>query len=318
MARIRSIHPGVFTDEGFASLSMAARVLLFGVWTEADDHGVFEWKPLSLKMRIFPGDSIDVDPLLAELVAANVIAAFDLDGRPYGAIRNFCKFQRPKKPVYRFPLPADQVVYVGGSETKPETTPPLFQERSGTPPSTPSGSVLPPPSSGPSSVLGPQMEEGEKKEHGGDARARTHRPELIAEEASDLADEIAVIAGIDPEFWPPGWCGAAQRVQAWLAQGWQREIILIGARKAMARKRDGPPDGVTYFEKPIAREHALQQAPVPTATVVPFPQEVVHVAAQPTNGIHAARDRLLARLDDGACEVRGGASGADARLLPKN
>lgn len=101
MARIRSVHPGLFTDEAFAGLSMAARVLLIGIWTESDDQGVFEWKPISLKMRIFPVDDADIPSLLAEMEAANVVRKFGIGGRPFGAVRNFCKYQRPKSPKYR-------------------------------------------------------------------------------------------------------------------------------------------------------------------------------------------------------------------------
>lgn len=43
MARIRSIHPGLFTDEAFASLSMAARVLLLGLGTLTDSRVRFAW-----------------------------------------------------------------------------------------------------------------------------------------------------------------------------------------------------------------------------------------------------------------------------------
>src|SRR4051794_19179480 len=38
-ARIRSIHPRLFTDEAFVSCLPLARLLLLGIWTEADDHG---------------------------------------------------------------------------------------------------------------------------------------------------------------------------------------------------------------------------------------------------------------------------------------
>lgn len=91
MARIRSIHPALFTDEAFACLSMGARVLLFGLWTEADDQGVFDWKPVTIKMRILPADNVDVPELLAELERANVIRRFEQDEKPYGAILNFSK-----------------------------------------------------------------------------------------------------------------------------------------------------------------------------------------------------------------------------------
>lgn len=112
MARIRSIHPGIFTDEAFASLSMGARVLLLGVWTEADDHGVFEWKPVTLKMRIMPVDNVAIPELLSECEAADVIKRF-IDGKTYGLVRNFCRYQRPKKPKYTHPMPPELFTYAG-------------------------------------------------------------------------------------------------------------------------------------------------------------------------------------------------------------
>ncbi|MBM9401577.1 hypothetical protein JUN65_08255 [Gluconacetobacter azotocaptans] len=105
MARIRTIHPGLYTDEAFATLSMAARVLIIGIWSHADDGGGFEWKPLTLKMRVFPADMLDVAPLLEELVQNNIVMKYDVDGKTYGAVRNFGKWQRPKKPSRFVPMP---------------------------------------------------------------------------------------------------------------------------------------------------------------------------------------------------------------------
>ncbi|MCK1459214.1 hypothetical protein IVB34_12700 [Bradyrhizobium sp. 2] len=121
MARIRSIHPGLFTDEAFASLSMAARVLLLGIWTEADDQGVFEWKPVTLKMRIFSADNLDVIPLLEELTAANSIRQFSLEGKLHGAVRNFCRYQKPKTPKYRAVTDDEIRNYVASKYPKEET-----------------------------------------------------------------------------------------------------------------------------------------------------------------------------------------------------
>jgi len=101
MPRIRSVHPGLFTDEAFVTLSMSARVFLIGVWTEADDHGVFEWKPISLKMRLFAADNIDAVAVLEELVTADQVRKVEHEGKPYGIVRNFCKWQRPKNPAYK-------------------------------------------------------------------------------------------------------------------------------------------------------------------------------------------------------------------------
>lgn len=115
MARIRSVHPGIFTDEAFAGLSMAARVLLIGLWTEADDQGVFDWKPITIKMRIMPVDNVDVPALLAELERADVVKRFQQDGKTFGAVRNFCKYQKPKTPKFRPIKSAEIRNYVASS-----------------------------------------------------------------------------------------------------------------------------------------------------------------------------------------------------------
>lgn len=126
MARIRSIHPGLFTDEAFASLSMAARVLLLGIWTEADDHGVFEWKPVTLKMRIMPADNVNIAELLNECAAVDVVKLFS-SGKSYGVVRNFCRYQRPKKPKYVHPMPQELRTYAGLNEDG--SVPVLHQSR---------------------------------------------------------------------------------------------------------------------------------------------------------------------------------------------
>ncbi|MFT9115238.1 MAG: hypothetical protein ABF443_14225 [Acetobacter malorum] len=107
MARIRSVHPGIYTDEAVASVSIAARWLLTGLWVNADDGGGFAWKPVTLKMSIFPGDNVDVSPLLDELERQNIIKKYEFEGRQYGAIRNFGQFQSPRKPNRTAPMPAE-------------------------------------------------------------------------------------------------------------------------------------------------------------------------------------------------------------------
>lgn len=117
MARIRSIHPGIFTDESYMALSFAARELIKGIWCEADDGGVFDWKPATLKARIMPNDALDLASLLQELVEGRFIGRFEVGGRPYGAVRNFCKYQHPKKPTYPNPLPDKWRSWVGRAES---------------------------------------------------------------------------------------------------------------------------------------------------------------------------------------------------------
>ena len=96
MSRIRSIHPGQWTDEAFVECTAFARLLALGIRNEADDNGVFEWRPTRLKMRLFPVDAIDVTELLIELEARGLVLRFDADDRQYGAIRNFRVYQNPR------------------------------------------------------------------------------------------------------------------------------------------------------------------------------------------------------------------------------
>lgn len=120
MGRIRSVHPGLFTDESYMSLSMTARAALPGLWTECDDAGVFEWKPLVLKAKIFPADNLNMNDVLSEIAAAGCIMRIEVDGKGYGLVRNFRKYQRPEKPKYRHPLPDEFRSYVGLSPISPQ------------------------------------------------------------------------------------------------------------------------------------------------------------------------------------------------------
>ncbi len=113
MARIRSVHPGLWTDERFASVSPMARLLFIGIWNESDDAGSFEWSPLKLKMRILPADNADAAALLAELEAAGCIMRYSAEGRELGAVRNFATYQRPKKPNSLYPQTDEVRKYCG-------------------------------------------------------------------------------------------------------------------------------------------------------------------------------------------------------------
>lgn len=112
MSRIRSIHPGIWTDEAFVSLSGFARLLFIGLWNECDDKGTFPWSPLQMKMRVLPADNVDAAGLLAEIEAAGCIMRYEVGGKSFGAVRNFCKFQRPKKPNSIHPITGSAAAYV--------------------------------------------------------------------------------------------------------------------------------------------------------------------------------------------------------------
>lgn len=98
MARFRSIPFACFTDEDFVSVSPFARLLYIGLGVVADDSGDFDWNPIALKIKIFPGDNVDVAALLSELEAANLVCRLDDDGKPpYGTLRHFPLFTARRK-----------------------------------------------------------------------------------------------------------------------------------------------------------------------------------------------------------------------------
>lgn len=106
MSRIRSVHPSLWTEEDFVACSFPARLLLLGLRNEADDHGVFEWRPKSLKLRLMPSEDLAIEPLLDELVERGQVAAYEVDGHRYGICLSW--EQQPQHPSYRFPLPPAQ------------------------------------------------------------------------------------------------------------------------------------------------------------------------------------------------------------------
>lgn len=127
----------------------------------------------------------------------------------------------------------------------------------------------------------------------GDARTR--------EAALNLAEQVATIAGHpDPQHWPPGWCGAPLRVEAWLADpAWTTDIILAACREAMARKRDGPPHNIKFFENAIATAVARQAQPLPKVIITN--PEPIHVQASqhhPAGPFGASRDDFRAARAD--------------------
>ncbi|WP_316205766.1 hypothetical protein [Bradyrhizobium sp. SZCCHNS1012] len=147
-----------------------------------------------------------------------------------------------------------------------------------------------------------------------DARARAKRPSLISERANKLADEIAVIAGHDLAFVPPAWCGAAYRVQQWLDQGWQPELITSSVKEQAGRRRGRPVNSIQYFEAGIADHIARQTAPLPNVVALPAKTvEVTHDA--PSSGL-AAIQRLREKLGDVPAEHRLGSDGGAVLSLP--
>lgn len=146
MARIRSIHPGFWTDEATLEMSMQAQLFIIGLWNEADDGGAFAWKPRQLKARLMPIHNVDAEAVLSELLKIGVIRQYEADGQIIGAIRKFGKWQSPKKPNRKFPMPGEIIKFCAtenvpsiGEEHKENNSPnvrnlnPSSTDKNGTP-----------------------------------------------------------------------------------------------------------------------------------------------------------------------------------------
>ncbi|MCB1393833.1 MAG: hypothetical protein KDJ71_11665, partial [Nitrobacter sp.] len=157
MARIRSIHPGLTSDEAYMSMSMPAKAGWTALWMHCDDHGIFEWKPIVLKALIFPADNIDFALLLDEWLALDCIKKVDIEGKPCGIVRNFAKYQRPKNPSYRYFKDNNLPPEIGSYTAVKGVTTPALPQPSGTTPE-----------------KSPQMEE-----EGGSRKGRKYNPPVV-------------------------------------------------------------------------------------------------------------------------------------------
>lgn len=241
MARIRSIHPALFTDEAFASLSMAARVLLLGLWTEADDQGVFDWKPVTLKMRIMPVDNVIVPDLLLELEGWNAVKRFSQDGKEFGAIRNFCKFQRPKTPKYRAIRSADIRSYVMSSY-------PISEIHEPEQPTFPQNGEIP-----------PQMEEGGGKRE----EVEESTPTPAKPQACSSDDFERFKAAFPRRDGANPWQPAEKKFRALVKTGVDPELMIhaanVLAREESARGNIGTkfiPQAMTWLNQQRFQDHA--------------------------------------------------------------
>lgn len=267
MPRIRSIHPGQWSDEAFVSCSAFARLLALGLRNEADDQGVFEWKPLTIKMRLFPADDVNVPSLLAELETSNQVRKFEADGKVFGAVRNFRRWQRPEKPNAVHPLPSEMREFVGLGAVPPAKT-----------------ASLSPTDRQPIDDQSPKVvsEEGGRRKEGGDkmeenssslgASAARARPPSVDQGEPDAA--AAVIAAFDEAvataFGPHRrrpWPTATDRhvALAWLDAGASPQWIAAFLRERlnrMAADAKPPPKSLSYFRDAVA-EALVAAAPPP-------------------------------------------------------
>lgn len=118
--RNRLLDPGFFENEELAELGAEAQILFAGLWCYADREGRFKWKPQIIKGRIFPFTQCDVPQLLDSLALAGFIVRYNVNGKEYGQVLNFLKYQRIHPREKQSKLPAYEE---GETKASPRQTP---------------------------------------------------------------------------------------------------------------------------------------------------------------------------------------------------
>lgn len=108
MARARNIKPGFCRNEELAECSITARLCFALLPMLADREGRLEDRPKRIKGELFPFDSIEVDPLLAELERFRMIARYTANGLGVIQILGFRKHQNPHHREPESTLPPHQ------------------------------------------------------------------------------------------------------------------------------------------------------------------------------------------------------------------
>ena len=99
--RARNIKPGFFVNCELSEVDFASRLLFIGLWCYADREGRFEWKPKQIRAAIFPYDNVNIEKLLSNLLALNVITCND----NIGYVEHFAIHQHPHPHEAKSTLP---------------------------------------------------------------------------------------------------------------------------------------------------------------------------------------------------------------------
>lgn len=97
MARKRLIAPTFFTHadlyDAEAASGLPLRLAFAALWCQADRRGVFVWKPRELKLSCLPYDAVDFAQVLEALASHGFVMPYEVDGRHFGLIPSFARWQ---------------------------------------------------------------------------------------------------------------------------------------------------------------------------------------------------------------------------------
>lgn len=97
MARKRFVAPEFFTHRALYRAEkksrLPLRVAFAGLWTCADRRGIFRWDPDALQLAVIPFDRCEMAEVLDALLSEDFIRKYTIDGRDYGIIPSFARWQ---------------------------------------------------------------------------------------------------------------------------------------------------------------------------------------------------------------------------------
>jgi hypothetical protein len=127
MARARNIKPGFCRNEDLAECSVWARLCFALLPMMADREGRLEDRPKRIKGDLFPFDSVEVEPLLAELEQSGMIARYKVSGLGLIQVLGFRKHQNPhhREPESTLPPHPSLRLDPDGKYVRPEARPTL-------------------------------------------------------------------------------------------------------------------------------------------------------------------------------------------------
>jgi hypothetical protein len=126
VARIRTVKPEFWSDEKVMDVSFPSRLLFIGLWNFCDREGRMVYSPKRIKAQIFPGDTVEIVPLIEELQAVGLVTVYECSNAKILSVPNFGKHQivNNREPVSL--LPASAVVTTVGEVHDKDSTEPVL------------------------------------------------------------------------------------------------------------------------------------------------------------------------------------------------
>ncbi|ADG20374.1 hypothetical protein BC1002_6533 [Paraburkholderia atlantica] len=330
MARIRTIKPDFWTDDKLVELDFATRLFFIGTWNHADDNGNLRRSAKSLKMKIFPADAIDCEPLVQSLIAHGMLMEYSVSGEVFLHIRCFAKHQViNRKSKSAIPLPP-WLTGDGGAPAPPDAEQQAARAHdpnSHAAPNLPSDGSLnaPPDESGNSmpahgALTEDSLTEKEEEKEGSKPKGsnddvgnliRGSGVDNSAASSSLSADEIAALLtqwecerGKNPRFAPDG-----KQIVIWTRCGITSEQLRAAYTAAVVQRqsdRDVTAVNAGFLDAFVAKALAPPRAvkpPLRGMTDAQLEAEGKRLGVS-THGL--LRDQCIARIEAKRTEQRGG------------